>query len=806
VRTVFILLLAITLQLVLLAPILAINWSKEPFPGFLVEQTLVVTDANGQGWSGRAAGLAYPQKVTQIDSTPVLTAGDFNAVINNHRIGDEIQVTATLPDGTSQTFSAIRLAQFPRPDLMRMFWLPYAVSIIYLFLGTWIFQLSKDQSTGRAFAYFCVCTAITLTFLFDLATTHLASAVWTTAIAQIGGALTCLALVFPSPAKMIRVHPRLQYLPYALSITLSVVGLFTLYDYQRPWLYISAWRLSYAYAAVAILIFIATLLLRLRPRETPTIRKQARTILIGSLVAFLPVGVWFAAPQFGISLQWNPALYLPLLLLFPLSIGLAIQRYHLWDFDVLLNRVVIYGLLTLVLVLVYVASIVFVQMALTDYVTLTPTMRTILLTFIILALFSPAKNRIQEVIDRRFFRHKYDAARSLAAFSQTLRHEIDLERLVSELLRVIKETMQPGSVALCLYQDSSEHAACHLADDDPLPSLLRSSNEMLEVAELKLESPALQRFRQAGAALLIPLVSQDEMVGVLSLGKRNSGQPYSVDDRRLLSILAGQAAPALQVAQMVQRQQAEALHRQSVEHELEVARLVQMTQLPAQPPELPGWRFTAFYRPAAAIGGEFYDFVQLPGDRLGIVIGDVAARGTPAALVMAHTRGLISAFAQEEASPARLLERVNQLLIPDTPEKIFVTCFLAAIDPQNGEIRFSNAGHDQPYRILNGSVQPLEATGLPLGVFPEARYDEYQATLAAGESLLFYSDGLVEARSRQRLLLSFPGLEDLLRARPSGPDGLIPYLLHSVDEFAGQAWVQEDDVTMVTVQYLPDDS
>jgi serine phosphatase RsbU (regulator of sigma subunit) len=578
--------------------------------------------------------------------------------------------------------------------------------------------------------------------------------------------------------------------------------LVALLNYLLPWQYISAWRASYAYAAIAILFFVTMLLYRLRRTETPSVRQQARTILIGSLIAFIPVGIWFAAPLLGIRIQWNPAFYLPLLLLFPLSIGLAIQRYHLWDFDVLLNRVVIYGLLTLVLVFVYVAAIVLVQVVMTDYVTLTPTMRTILLTFIILALFVPAKNYIQEAIDRRFFRHKYDAARLLAAFSQTLRHEINLDRLVSELLRVTRDAMQPGSAGICLCKRASGEPYCPFAPDDPLCELLRSSNEVLEFKDLVLESPALAYFRKAGANLIIPLVSQDELVGVLYLGKRNSGQGYSGDDRRLLSILAGQAAPALQVAQLVEQQQAEALRQQSTRHELEVARLVQQTQLPAEAPELPGWRFSTFYRSASAIGGEFYDFIQLPDDQLGVVIGDVAARGTPAALVMAHTRGLISAFAEEEVSPAHLLERVNKLLIPDTPEKIFVTCFLVVIDPHTGRMRFSNAGHDQPYRVQNSQVLPLEATGLPLGIFLEARYDEYETILHPGECVLLYSDGLVEARSADGQLLSFPGLEELIRVHPSGSNGLIPYLLDAVDHYAGQAWVQQDDVTMVTIEYV----
>jgi serine phosphatase RsbU (regulator of sigma subunit) len=325
---------------------------------------------------------------------------------------------------------------------------------------------------------------------------------------------------------------------------------------------------------------------------------------------------------------------------------------------------------------------------------------------------------------------------------------------------------------------------------------------VLLVSEISVASPALEKFNQEGAHLLVPLISQDELIGVLRLGKRQSGQAYTSDDRSLLALLASQAAPALQVAQMVTRQQAEALRQQGMQHELEVARLVQQTQLPEHTPELPGWSFSTFYKPAEAIGGEFYDFINFPDGRLGMVIGDVAARGTPAALVMAHTRGLLSAFAQEESSPARLLSRVNQLLIPNTPEKIFVTCFVAIIEPATGMLSYSNAGHDQPYRICNGDVKPLEASGLPLGVFPDAQYDEYETCLERGESLLFYSDGLVEARRDSGELLSFSGLEEILHMRPAENDGLIPYLLESVNDYTGQVWQNRDDITLVTMDRL----
>ena len=181
----------------------------------------------------------------------------------------------------------------------------------------------------------------------------------------------------------------------------------------------------------------------------------------------------------------------------------------------------------------------------------------------------------------------------------------------------------------------------------------------------------------------------------------------------------------------MRQQQAEARTRQRFEQELEVARLIQQNFLPKQLPELAGWQVAAYYRPAREVGGDFYDVIPLPDGKVGFVIGDVTDKGVPAALVMAATRSVLRASAQRLVEPGEVLERVNEHLCPDMPEKMFVTCLYGVLDPASGHFRFANAGHDLPYvKTAEGSVE-LRARGMPLGLMPGMPYEEKETVLAA---------------------------------------------------------------------------
>lgn len=341
-----------------------------------------------------------------------------------------------------------------------------------------------------------------------------------------------------------------------------------------------------------------------------------------------------------------------------------------------------------------------------------------------------------------------------------------------------------------------------IAPNDPILAYLAGVSGVVEVDKLDLDSPALAKMREANVKLLVPLVSQGELIGLLNLGPRLSQQEYSADDRKLLSDLATQTAPAVRVAQLVRQQQQEAKERERIEQELKVASLIQQTLLPKALPELPGYRVAAYYRPAREVGGDFYDFLALEDGRLGLVVGDVTDKGVPAALVMATTRTMLRAAAQRLLSPGEVLQRVNDVLVQDIPPNMFVTCLYAILDPESGRVVYANAGHDLPYRRRagrGGAAEELRARGMPLGLMPGMGYEEKEMVLEKGEGILFYSDGLVEAHDKGREMFGFPRLQGLVGAHRSGGSSLINFLLSELARFTGEGWEQEDDITLVTL-------
>ena len=362
-----------------------------------------------------------------------------------------------------------------------------------------------------------------------------------------------------------------------------------------------------------------------------------------------------------------------------------------------------------------------------------------------------------------------------------------------------KREVQPARVVEEIPLKRATAPQVDIAPNDPLLLYFQGTTGAVDIDTLNMDSAGLRALRAAGVKLVLPLVSQGELIGLVNLGQRLSEQDYSSDDRRLLGDLATQAAPAVRVAQLAQQQQLEARERERLNQELKVARLIQQTLLPKEIPSMAGWQMAAYYQPARAVGGDFYDFFKLSDGRLGVVIGDVTDKGVPAALVMATTRAILRGVSQRCHSPGTILERANDQLYPDIPAKMFVTCLCVILDPATGRLTFANAGHDLPYRRGANGVDELRATGMPLGLMPGMKYEERELLLEPGESVLLYSDGLVEAHNRERDMFSFGRLQENMRQHKGGTE-LIPYLLSELAAFTGEGWEQEDDVTLVVVQ------
>jgi serine phosphatase RsbU (regulator of sigma subunit)/predicted ester cyclase len=239
--------------------------------------------------------------------------------------------------------------------------------------------------------------------------------------------------------------------------------------------------------------------------------------------------------------------------------------------------------------------------------------------------------------------------------------------------------------------------------------------------------------------------------------------------------------------------------RERVEQDLRIARRIQQAALPKEVPPLEGWKISPYYQPAREVGGDFYDFLELEDGRLGLVVGDATGKGVPAALVMASARSMLRAVAPASDSPGDVLRRVNAPMVTDIPSNMFVTCFYAILDPNSGHLVYANAGHDLPYVQHGDEAEKLRARGMPLGLMSVSSYEEKEIVINAGEAAIFYSDGLVEAHDPQGEMFGFPRLRALISEHSEqGPLG--DFLLEELYSFVGEGWVQEDDITLLTLR------
>ena len=338
-----------------------------------------------------------------------------------------------------------------------------------------------------------------------------------------------------------------------------------------------------------------------------------------------------------------------------------------------------------------------------------------------------------------------------------------------------------------------------LASNDPLVGYLLSAAGAVDIRGLELDSPALAAMKDAGVVLTVPLISSGSLIGVISLGPRLSERDYTSEDRRLLNALAGYAAPAMRVGQLVRQQEAEARLRERIEQELKIAQIIQQQFLPKSVPDLPSWHVAAFYRPARTVGGDFYDFIPLPDGRVMFVVGDVTDKGIPAALVMASTHALLRGAAPRLIAPGAVLAHVNDLLCADIPAHMFVTCLALVLDPLSGKVEFANAGHDVPYVRTADGVAELRARGMPLGLMPGMSYEEKTFQFQPGDCALLHSDGLAEAHAPDREMFGFPRVAELAGRGSSGEE-LIDLCLTELAAFTGPEAEQEDDITLVCLE------
>lgn len=246
----------------------------------------------------------------------------------------------------------------------------------------------------------------------------------------------------------------------------------------------------------------------------------------------------------------------------------------------------------------------------------------------------------------------------------------------------------------------------------------------------------------SGRLLALPLLARGVVLGVLLLDADDVQTPWTAQQITIGAGLASQAASAMESALLALA----AMEQERLTQEVRVAREIQTSLLPDAPPALPGWDVAAAWQSARAVGGDFYDFWDLPGGRFGFVIADVSDKGVPAALFMALSRSLMRAAALDGSTPYQAVERANRWITRDSQSGMFVTLFYGVLLPETGELTYTNAGHNPPLLMrTDGTHQPLTTSGIALGVIEDAKLGELHATVEMGDVLVCYTDGVTEA-------------------------------------------------------------
>jgi sigma-B regulation protein RsbU (phosphoserine phosphatase) len=346
--------------------------------------------------------------------------------------------------------------------------------------------------------------------------------------------------------------------------------------------------------------------------------------------------------------------------------------------------------------------------------------------------------------------------------------------------------------------DINELMELHLKVGEGLLGYAAQTGEPLIVQDVSLDPRYVNARRETCSEMVAPIISNDKVIGAFDL-ESDRKNAYTEDDLEILMLLASQVAIIIEKAM---------LHEQSVEKkrlqaQLEVARHVQLELLPARDPRLEGFDISAYNFSTEEVSGDYYDFVSLYEDHLGIVIADVSGKGVPAALLMAFLRASLRAAIHTGYAPNISMAKVNNLLWESIENNQYVTAFYGALDATNRTLAYANAGHNPPLLMdASGNARFIERGGIPLGMFRDTRYYEYYLPIQPGQIIVLYTDGITEATNEAGVEYGRERLELKVReGRDLSARELINSLHADVLEWT-EGRGASDDVTFVIIKSL----
>lgn len=419
----------------------------------------------------------------------------------------------------------------------------------------------------------------------------------------------------------------------------------------------------------------------------------------------------------------------------------------------------------------------------------------------------------------RKMRERLENLKECFRVSGLINSSLQLDQVLENIMTISRSILKADACSLMLVDERNEELVFEVAQG-PVADKLKTGSRVAKGQGIaghvyKTGQPLLienaysdSRFNRAfdrmtgyrtQTMLCVPLKIKERVIGVAQVINKLDGTNFNEEDEETLSLLCANAGVAIENARLHR----EILRKQQIEQDLAFATSIQLSFLPRKMPKLPGFRFSAQYQAAQEVGGDFYDFIHLDGDRVGILIGDVSGKGVASALFMARFITDFQVRALREENPQKLIDRISEDVCARSCRGMFVSLLYMVLKKKSGEAVYVNAGHLPPV-VWNGSSRKYTtirgAGGPPIGILPSMKYEARAISLEPGDCVLLATDGLIEAKGEDGGRFGWERVEECVKAGDSDVESVKSRISASLSGFVGQC-PQADDTTIVLVGF-----
>jgi sigma-B regulation protein RsbU (phosphoserine phosphatase) len=565
-------------------------------------------------------------------------------------------------------------------------------------------------------------------------------------------------------------------------------------------------------------------------------KRRLKLLYWGATVALVPlflVSVYSqirGKPMYDLFPDWLVAAALILTVLFPLTLAYVIVVQRAMDVRVALRLGLKYalaknGIRILQAALTLIMAYLVLRLVSDQTASLVLKAVVVLLGAGAVWRMSRRADKLRDWIDRRFFREAYNAEQVLSDLSDQVRGIVESRSLIETVATRISETLHIPQVAVLLGGSGPYRPAFALGYGAPPDVSFPPDKGTVKVLQTNKEPPRvyfddpgswlyrdseISEQERTGLAdlhseLLLPLSTRDKLLGFISLGPKRSDEPYTGTDVRLLKSVAAQTGLALENARLMSAIADEVAQRERLNREVEIAREVQERLFPQTLPPIAGVEYAGACRPALGVGGDYYDFLALPGGQLGIAIGDVSGKGIAAALMMASLQASLRGEAtRAPENLATLMSNVNRLVYEASSSNRYATFFYGQYNPSTRQLAYVNAGHNPPM-LFHGAgkdfrLSRLETGGTVVGLLESFPYEQGSLRIEPGDVFIAFTDGISEAMNNTDEEWGEPALIQTVKACSDlSPSETITRIMHAADTFVAGA-KQHDDMTLVVLR------